>query len=88
MTRKLALALFAGTVVFGGLAALGRPALAQDSVEYKKETKYDFDDDTVEGNLVRPEGEMVGSAGKAKHSSLIEIRQNFIPEMLKSAEDI
>lgn len=64
------------------------PALAADDVTYKKETKYDFDDDMVEGDLVKPDGEMVGSTGKAKHSSLIKIRQNFIPEMLKSAEDI
>ena len=79
-----------GLAVFGilGVGALARPALAADDVTYKKETKYDFDDDTVEGDLVRPEGEMIGSAGKAKHSSLIKIRQNFIPEMLKSAEDI
>jgi hypothetical protein len=90
MTRKHALTFL--TVTFGAtlaMSALSRPAFsADDKVEYKKETKYDFDDDTVEGDLVRPEGEMVGTAGKAKHSSLIKIRQNFIPEMLKSAEDI
>jgi len=68
--------------------ALVGAAVAQDNVTYKKETKYDFDDDMVEGDLVKPDGEMVGSTGKAKHSSLIKIRQNFIPEMLKSAEDI
>lgn len=89
MTRKLAM----GLALFGflGMGMLARPALAADpagDVQYKKETKYDFDDDMVEGDLVRPEGEMIGSAGKAKHSSLIKIRQNFIPEMLKSAEDI
>jgi len=84
--RKLAI----GLSVLGilGIGALTRPAIAADDVQYKKETKYDFDDDMVEGDLVRPEGEMIGSAGKAKHSSLIKIRQNFIPEMLKSAEDI
>jgi hypothetical protein len=68
--------------------ALVGVSAAQDNVTYKKETKYDFDDDMVEGDLVKPDGEMVGATGKAKHSSLIKIRQNFIPEMLKSAEDI
>jgi hypothetical protein len=80
------------TVAFGtiaiGVAAYAAPPPPPDGVEYKKETKYDFDDDTVEGDLVKPEGEMIGSAGKAKHSSLIKVRQHFIPEMLKSAEDI
>jgi hypothetical protein len=49
---------------------------------------YDFDDDTVEGDLVRPDGEFVDTRKGAKHSSLIKIRENFIPEMIKSAEDI
>jgi len=86
MTRKMLLGLAMVALSMSG--ALVRPAMAADDVTYKKETKYDFDDDMVEGDLVRPEGEMIGSAGKAKHSSLIKIRQNFIPEMLKSAEDI
>ena len=64
------------------------PAKAGDSVTYKQKTVYDFDDDVVEGDLVRPDGEFVDSRRAAKHSSLIKIRENFIPEMLKSAEDI
>ena len=88
MNRKYA-KIFAAVMLFSGLVTLSSVAFAApDSVEYKKETKYDFDDDNVEGDLVRPEGEMIGSAGKAKHSSLIKVRQHFIPEMLKSAEDI
>ena len=90
MNRKhmkfLAAAAMMFSMALSGVA-FAAPA-AGDTVEYKKETKYDFDDDNVEGDLVRPEGEMIGSAGKAKHSSLIKVRQHFIPEMLKSAEDI
>jgi hypothetical protein len=89
MKRKWLIGLVGLSVAsFLGIGAMVRPAFAADDVQYKKETKYDFDDDTVEGDLVKPDGEMVGAAGKAKHSSLIKIRQNFIPEMLKSAEDI
>jgi len=44
--------------------------------------------DVVEGDLVRPDGEFVDTRKGAKHSSLIKIRENFIPEMIKSAEDI
>ena len=32
--------------------------------------------------------EFVDTRKGAKHSSLIKIRENFIPEMIKSAEDI
>jgi hypothetical protein len=59
-----------------------------DNVSYKAKTVYDFEDDTVEGDLQRPDGELVDSMRKVKHSSLIEIRKDFIPEMLKSLEDI
>ena len=87
MNRKH-LKLLTSAMLFTGLLLSSAAFAAPDAVEYKKETKYDFDDDNVEGDLVRPEGEMIGSAGKAKHSSLIKVRQHFIPEMLKSAEDI
>ncbi len=55
---------------------------------YKKQTKYDFDDDVVEGDLIRPDDMFVESRDKARYGSLITIRKDFIPEMLKSAEDI
>ena len=56
--------------------------------QFKSKTVYDFEDDNVEGDLQRPDGELVNAINKAKHSSLIEIRKDFIPEMLKSLEDI
>ncbi|MEZ4464563.1 MAG: hypothetical protein R3F43_08670 [bacterium] len=57
-------------------------------VVYKKKTEYDFEDDLVEGSFVRPEGEYLDSRRGGRYSSLIRIRENFVPEMLKSAEDI
>ena len=57
-------------------------------IKYRKKTVYDFDDDLVEGELQRPDGEFIDTRRTAKHSSLIKIRKDFIPEMLKSAEDI
>jgi hypothetical protein len=76
-----------------GVALAQAPAPAADrgdapQVTYKKKTVYDFDDDLVEGELQRPDGEYIDTRRKAKHSTLIKIRENFIPEMLKSAEDI
>lgn len=61
---------------------------ADENVSYKARTVYDFEDDIVEGDLQRPDGELVNSIGNVKHDSLIEIRRDFIPEMLKSLEDI
>lgn len=86
---------FAGLLGVSGAAwaqakatAGGAPAGGGDNVTYKQKTVYDFEDDTVEGDLQRPDGELVNGIRKVKQASLIEIRQNFIPEMLKSLEDI
>ena len=81
-------------IVAGLLALTAAPALAQDVVDpetgevYKKKTVYDFEDDVVEGTLVKPEGDYLQSRQRGKQSSLIKIRDNFVPEMLKSAEDL
>ena len=88
VTAGLALA------VFGGVAVSAATADAQDVVDpetgevYKKRTVYDFEDDVVEGTLVKPEGDYLQSRQRGKQSSLIKIRDNFVPEMLKSAEDL
>jgi hypothetical protein len=93
-----------GFALFGGIALAAAPATVfaqaakadtaaaapagDENVQYKAKTVYDFEDDTVEGDLQRPDGELVSSQKKAQHSSLIEIRKDFIPEMLKSLEDV
>ena len=72
---------------------VGGPAFAQDSKGgdkggTPKVKVYDFSGDTIEGDLIRPEGSTVDARDFAKHSSLIRIRTNFIPEIIKSAEDL
>lgn len=86
--KRIFFAMLAASAIVG----FAFPALAQKAGEtttgYKSKTVYDFDDDIVEGDLVRPDGEFIDTRKAAKHSSLIRIRPDFIPEMLKSAEDI
>jgi nucleoid-associated protein YgaU len=67
---------------------------AGDAAAQKKDDKaakvkvYDFSGDTIEGDLIKPEGSSVDARDFAKHSSLIRIRKDFIAEILKSAEDL
>ena len=65
-------------------AALAQPA-KKDQAKVKD---YDFSGDTIEGDLIKPEGSTVDARDFAKHSSLIRIRKEFIAEILKSAEDL
>jgi hypothetical protein len=62
--------------------------VAASAQEYADSTEYSFDDDVVEGDLVRPDGEMTVVRKQGKQRSLIKVRQHFVPEMLKSVEDI
>lgn len=57
-------------------------------VVYEEETTYDFDGDTVEGALLRPDGELMSGSRHGKESSLIDIRADFIPEMVRSVNEL
>ncbi len=78
------------TLVFAALMAApaiwSTGALAQDAPA--SETTYDFEDDLVTGDLVRPDGEQLIVRRRGRRASLIQIREHFIPEMLKSVEDL
>lgn len=92
MTRLLALIIAATLVPCLAWGQQPSPAAipieGTDGVVYKKNTEYDFEDDNIEGSFVRPEGEYLDARRRARYSSLIRVRKDFIPEMLKSAEDI
>jgi hypothetical protein len=74
-------------MIFIGLLMLTLTSLAF-AQENADTTEYSFDDDVVQGDLVRPDGEMTVVRKQAKQRSLIKVRTNFVPEMLKSVEDI
>ena len=88
MRRMLSLLILGAFIGAGGATFSAQAQGVTPDVKYKKKTVYDFDDDVVEGELQRPDGEYIDTTRKARHSSLIKIREDFIPEMLKSAEDM
>ncbi len=78
-------------IVFIGLLALISVAtvpVVQAQAGPAPETTYDFEDDLVTGDLVRPDGEQLIVRRRGRRASLIQIREHFIPEMLKSVEDL
>src|SRR5438270_13819121 len=84
------------------VAILALPALAQDKKEEKgpkvvqeadkivvrKRTVIDFNDVTVEGELTKPEGSYLMNRNKTRFQSLIRLRDNFNPELQKSADNL
>jgi hypothetical protein len=53
-----------------------------------KPQKIDFEDEMIRGTLTRPEGDFIGSGKSGPQRSLIKIRKHFVPELLKSADDL
>ena len=76
-------------LVIAGLGvAFALPVSAQDAAGGDNTTSYDFEDDLVQGDLVRPDGENLMVRRRGARESLIKIREHFIPELLKSVENL
>jgi hypothetical protein len=66
-------------------------ALAQDAPAPRgsgEATSYDFEDDLVQGDLVRPDGENLMVRRRGARESLIRVREHFVNELLKSVENL
>ncbi len=87
-------------LMLAAVLAVAAPALAQDSgggqkaekgegnVKYSKTTTINFEDDVVEGDLTKPDGEYVEARKKVKHSNLIHVREDFKEEVMESVGEL
>lgn len=57
-------------------------------VEYEKKTVINFEDDTIEGDLKRPDGEYVEARQKVEHSNLIRIREDWRDKVMQSSGEL
>jgi hypothetical protein len=75
-----------------GLVTLLAPAFADaedaSKVEYEKKTVINFEDDTIEGDLKRPDGEYVEARRKVDHSNLIKIREEWKDKVMQASGDL
>ncbi len=70
-------------------------AFAQDSksaeaaaTKSQKTTVINFEDDTIEGDLSRPDGEYVESIKRVNHSNLIRIREEYRDKVMQSVDEL
>ena len=81
------------------IALLSFPAFAEekqgvkvireaDKIVVRKRTVIDFNDVTVEGELTKPEGSYVLDRSRTRFRSLVRLRENFNPELQKSADNL
>jgi hypothetical protein len=71
------------------------PALAQEKkaspeprIEYEKKTVINFDDDTIQGDLTRPDGEYVEARKRVNHSNLIRIREDWREKVKQASAEM
>lgn len=86
--RRLLTILAFGLFALMALPAVPSAAHAQDKGGGGDATSYDFEDDLVQGDLVRPDGENLMVRRRGARESLIRIREHFINELLKSVENL
>ena len=60
----------------------------QTKVEYEKKTVINFEDDTIEGDLKRPDGEYVEARQKVYHSNLIRIREDWREKVKQASREM
>ena len=70
-------------------AAAAEPTKAPEArVEYEKKTVINFEDDTIQGDLTRPDGEYVEARKKVDHSNLIQVREDWKEKVLQAPDDL
>ena len=85
-------------LAFAVVLAVSGPVFAQDeggaaggeevTTMYKKTTIIDFSDVTITGELTKPEGSYLMNKKKANFDLLIRVRDNFLPEMIKTVDNL
>jgi hypothetical protein len=91
MTSKITM-LRRAALLAGGLLAGSASAHAQDSGSPSAArgdfSAYDFEDDLVVGDTAQPDVEVLNARRRGSRESLVRARLHYVPELLKSAEDL
>lgn len=88
MKRFLILAAFAGASLIGSTAFAQAATATATGSGATRTQEFNFTDELVQGQLVRPDGESSRVRRHGTGISLIRIREHFVPEMLKSVENL
>lgn len=88
--RKLVLLV---TLAVPMLAGAQSPPSADDGapppkVEYEKKTVINFEEDTIEGDLKRPDGEYLEARRRVSHSNLIRIREDWREKVMQASGEL
>jgi hypothetical protein len=83
----LAAVVLATSVLVSGLA-WAAPKASDAAATYEKKTVINFEDDTISGDLTRPDGEYIEGRKTVQHSNLIRVREEFRAKVLQSVGEL
>jgi hypothetical protein len=64
------------------------PGASLAQAKKKGDQIVNFEDDTIQGDLTKPDGEYVEARKKVDHIKLIRIREEFRDKVLQSVNDL
>lgn len=70
------------------LSLLPTVVFAAEKQKEQAAQEISFEDDTVTGDLTKPDGEYVEARRKIDHTSLIRVREEFKDKVLQSVSDL
>lgn len=76
------------TFALAGTATAEDKKSGNESARPSRTTTINFEDDTIEGDLSRPDGEYVEGRKAVKHSNLIRIREEFKQKVMESVGEL
>ncbi|MCC6620549.1 MAG: hypothetical protein IT385_04805 [Deltaproteobacteria bacterium] len=86
--RRFGVAVAMGLMVVSSTSALaGAPPPAPAEAKPEKK-KFNFDGDTISTDFLKPGTMLLEGVTRGRRSSLIEVRLDFVPELMRSADDI
>ena len=91
MTVRPTLLALTVTLALAALAFAPRPAAAEEPKSDARrgdQTAYEFDDELVNGDTANPNGEVLHVRKRGQRESLIRARTHWIPELLKTSENL
>jgi hypothetical protein len=68
--------------------AASTSAAESTAAKAQKRTEFSFEEDTIEGDLSRPDGEYIEALKKVPHSNLIRIREDFWEKAMQSVDEL
>jgi len=79
--------IMASAACYSQTAEAPQPALSNAGTAEKKQT-LNFEDELVEGSAQKPELLYLFQKKNFNYKKLIKLRENFIPEMRRTSEDV